>query len=90
MEGQVIWITGLSGSGKTTVSNALLKRLKERHNHPILLDGDNLRNLITNVSDVNETYTREARITLSKRYSQLCKLLSSQAQLQLFRCSLNA
>jgi len=78
MEGQVIWITGLSGSGKTTVSNVLLKRLKKRHYHPILLDGDNLRNLITNVSDVNETYTREARITLSKRYSQLCKLLSSQ------------
>ena len=40
MDGQVIWITGLSGAGKTTVSAALNQCLRERGLIPILLDGD--------------------------------------------------
>ena len=40
MEGQVIWITGLSGAGKTTVSTALNQRLSTYGLTPILLDGE--------------------------------------------------
>ena len=40
MSGQVIWITGLSGAGKTTLANELIKSLKKLGLQPILLDGD--------------------------------------------------
>jgi len=39
----VLWFTGLSGSGKSTVANALEKALFQRGHHSYLLDGDNVR-----------------------------------------------
>lgn len=39
----VIWLTGLSGSGKSTIANALEARLVDRGHHTALIDGDNLR-----------------------------------------------
>jgi adenylylsulfate kinase len=38
-----IWFTGLSGTGKSTIANALEQTLVERGKHTYLLDGDNLR-----------------------------------------------
>lgn len=38
-----LWFTGLSGSGKSTVANALELRLQERGSHTYILDGDNVR-----------------------------------------------
>ncbi|MDH4246223.1 MAG: adenylyl-sulfate kinase [Deltaproteobacteria bacterium] len=39
-----LWFTGLSGSGKSTIANAVEQRLVEHHRaHTYLLDGDNLR-----------------------------------------------
>lgn len=42
-QGCVVWFTGLSGSGKSTVANALDRLLFERRAHSYLLDGDNIR-----------------------------------------------
>ena len=42
----VIWLTGLSGSGKTTIANHLMKRLKEKSVVPVILDGDEIRHAI--------------------------------------------
>ena len=39
----VLWFTGLSGSGKSTIANALQKRLFEMGRHTFILDGDNVR-----------------------------------------------
>lgn len=39
----VVWFTGLSGAGKTTVANALEARLHSFGKHTYLLDGDNIR-----------------------------------------------
>jgi bifunctional enzyme CysN/CysC len=39
----VVWFTGLSGAGKTTIANALESRLLELGHHTYLLDGDNVR-----------------------------------------------
>ncbi len=39
----VIWFTGLSGSGKSTIANELERRLNEMGYHTYLLDGDNIR-----------------------------------------------
>lgn len=41
--GKVLWFTGLSGSGKSTVANEVEKRLADRGVLTYLLDGDNLR-----------------------------------------------
>ncbi|MCC6491963.1 MAG: adenylyl-sulfate kinase [Pirellulales bacterium] len=41
--GCVVWFTGLSGSGKSTVANAVDRKLHERGVHAYVLDGDNIR-----------------------------------------------
>ena len=40
---RIVWFTGLSGAGKSTIANALEVELFHRHYHTYLLDGDNLR-----------------------------------------------
>jgi adenylylsulfate kinase len=42
-KGCVIWFTGLSGSGKSTIANALDHKLHQRGMHSAVLDGDNVR-----------------------------------------------
>jgi adenylylsulfate kinase len=44
IKGKVIWLTGLSGSGKSTIAGILEKRLKDIGETTYLLDGDKLRN----------------------------------------------
>ena len=39
----LLWITGLSGSGKTTISEIIYNKLKKKYSNIILLDGDILR-----------------------------------------------
>ena len=39
----VIWITGLSGSGKSTVAKIIVSKLKKKYSNILFLDGDNLR-----------------------------------------------
>ena len=41
--GRVLWLTGLSGAGKSTIANALEAALHARGRHTYLLDGDHLR-----------------------------------------------
>lgn len=40
---RIVWLTGLSGSGKSTIANLLEKKLIARGRHSYLLDGDNVR-----------------------------------------------
>ena len=42
-KGCVIWFTGLSGSGKSTIANALDHKLHQLGKHSVVLDGDNVR-----------------------------------------------
>lgn len=42
----VLWLTGLSGSGKTTIAKALIDEFKKYNIVPVLLDGDEIRNAI--------------------------------------------
>lgn len=44
-KGTVYWITGLAGSGKTTIGNALYYKMKKQSS-VVLLDGDILKNII--------------------------------------------
>ncbi len=74
MAGIVYWITGLSGAGKTTVGRILYKKLKEKKDDVVLLDGDSLRKAIS--TDLG--YTREDRHESAKRNVGICKLLADQ------------
>jgi adenylylsulfate kinase len=71
--GVVVWVTGLSASGKTTVSKHLVGLLTD-YQPTILLDGDELRSALNVVGN----YSREQRVELAKNYFKLAKLLSNQ------------
>lgn len=78
MNGQVIWITGLSGSGKTTIAKQLCQRINTHSLKPVLLDGDVLREVFSGNNETKKLYNRQERIALSRQYSLLCKNLSCQ------------
>lgn len=75
MTGQVYWITGLSGAGKTTIGSRLYYRLKDQRPQTTLLDGDVMK-LIFDGAEVD--YSPEGRRVRAEKYSQLCKYLSDQ------------
>lgn len=73
IKGTVYWITGLAGSGKTTIGKLLYRSIKSNKNNVILLDGDSLRKLYE-----SNDYSYEGRKLLAIKYSRLCKMLSDQ------------
>ena len=46
--GNVYWITGLSGAGKTTIGKIFYGKLKEIYSNTVFLDGDTLREVFGN------------------------------------------
>ena len=72
--GGVIWITGLSAAGKTTLGEELTSEIRKLNLPVIFLDGDVLRSILGEIT----THTREDRLRLAFIYSRLCKQLSSQ------------
>lgn len=70
----IIWITGLSGSGKTTIAKSLSKKLQLLSIRNIVLDGDNLRTIFGN----RWGYEKEERKDLAFVYSRLCQFLSDE------------
>ena len=76
--GGVIWITGLSGSGKTTIADALTSELQKSFRSVIKLDGDVLRDSLRSLVPQADAYSATTRLALAKSYSSLCQLLSSQ------------
>jgi bifunctional enzyme CysN/CysC len=64
---RVIWLTGLSGSGKSTIANALEKKLFSLGMHSYVLDGDNLRLGLN--KDLG--FTREDRAENVRRVSEV-------------------
>lgn len=66
----LLWYTGLSGSGKSTVANAVDAMLFARGCHTYLLDGDNVRHGLNGDLD----FTDEARIENIRRISEVSKL----------------
>ena len=47
-EGIVFWITGLSGSGKSSIGRLLHRNIKNLRGHTILINGDDIRKIIQN------------------------------------------
>ena len=70
-QGKVLWFTGLSGSGKSTIASALETRLHERGIRTYILDGDNVRHGLN--SDLG--FTDADRIENIRRVSEVAKLM---------------
>ncbi|MEZ6001573.1 sulfate adenylyltransferase subunit CysN [Hyphomonas sp.] len=68
----VLWFTGLSGSGKSTIANALQKRLFALGKHTFTLDGDNVRHGLNR--DLG--FTDADRVENIRRVSNVAKLMS--------------
>ena len=67
-----IWMSGLSGSGKSTVANALEVRLNEMGHHTYIMDGDNTRLGLNK----NLGFSDDDRIENLRRVSEVCKLMN--------------
>jgi adenylylsulfate kinase len=66
----LLWYTGLSGSGKSTIANAVDALLFQRHCHSYLLDGDNVRHGLN--GDLG--FSDEERVENIRRISEVAKL----------------
>ncbi len=69
---RVLWFTGLSGSGKSTIANEVEKRLNLMNRHTFLLDGDNIRHGLNR--DLG--FTEPDRIENIRRIGEVARLMA--------------
>ena len=69
---RVIWLTGLSGAGKSTIANSLERKLHHRGIHTMLLDGDNVRHGLNR--DLG--FTEADRVENIRRIGEVAKLMT--------------
>jgi len=67
----VLWFTGLSASGKTTIANLLEEYLHARDRHTFLLDGDNIRHGLNK----DLSFTDPDRVENIRRIAEISKLM---------------
>ena len=68
----VLWFTGLSGAGKSTIANLVEKKLAARGRHTFLLDGDNVRHGLNRALG----FTEADRIENIRRVGEVARLMS--------------
>jgi bifunctional enzyme CysN/CysC len=68
---KILWFTGLSGSGKSTIANLVETQLLRRHVHSSLLDGDNIRHGLN--KDLG--FTEADRVENIRRIGEVAKLM---------------
>ncbi len=69
---KVLWFTGLSGAGKSTIANQVEKRLHARGCHTFILDGDNVRHGLNR--DLG--FTDEDRVENIRRVAEVARLMA--------------
>jgi bifunctional enzyme CysN/CysC len=68
----VLWLTGLSGAGKSTIANVIEKKLARMNRHTFLLDGDNVRHGLN--KDLG--FTETDRVENIRRVGEVAKLMT--------------
>jgi len=72
-KGILFWITGLSGSGKTSIAKLIKKDIVEKYGPTIVLSGDDLRKIFK----LNK-YDRLSRLENGLKFSNFCKKITDQ------------
>ena len=72
-EGILFWITGLSGSGKSSIGKKILKNINQKFGPTLLLHGDNFRKIF-NIKG----YSKIERFENGRRYIKFIKLITNQ------------
>lgn len=72
-KGILFWVTGISGSGKTTISKKIFYDIKKEYGKTILLNGDDLRSFFN-----LKKFSRTDRYKIALGYSKLCKKITNQ------------
>ncbi len=72
--GWVLWVTGLSGAGKTTLSHRLVDEFRRQQRPVLLLDGDVLREIFPAGAGLQV----DERRALASAYARLCREISRQ------------
>ena len=72
-EGIFFWITGLAGSGKSSIARSLYPKIKKLYGPTLIVSGDNLRNI-----HGFRKYTKKDRLKFSKTKLKFCELILRQ------------
>lgn len=75
--GKIVWMTGFSGSGKTTIAKEVEKKLFNTNHQVIVLDGDNIRHGLCNDLDFSE----EDRDENLRRVGEVAKILADNGSI---------
>jgi adenylylsulfate kinase len=73
----IVWLVGLSGSGKTTIGRELFSKTKETKPNTVLIDGDEIREVFKH-NRGSAPYSIEGRRQNAERIQALCKWLDNQ------------
>ena len=76
--GRVIWITGLSGAGKSSLASEIALRLRALGDVVVMLDGDELREVFCRAPASADNHSRASRLVLAMQYAHLCRLIAAQ------------
>lgn len=76
--GRVIWITGLSGTGKTLLAREVVATLRESGESVVLLDGDEMREALSATKVSEENHSRKGRLDLAFGYARVSRLIADQ------------
>ena len=72
-KGILFWITGLSGSGKTSLAKKIFKFIKKKYGTTIVISGDDIRKVFE-----FKKFDKNSRLKYAKSYSKFCKLITDQ------------
>ena len=72
-KGILFWITGLSGSGKTTIGKKIKKDIIKLYGPTLLVSGDNLRKIFK-----FDKYTYSERVLLAKKFCKFAQFITNQ------------
>tara|TARA_B100001057_G_scaffold349226_1_gene350643 strand:- start:1055 stop:1582 length:528 start_codon:yes stop_codon:yes gene_type:complete len=72
-KGILFWITGLSGSGKTTIAKKIRKQISKLYGPTIIVSGDDLRRIF----NLNE-YDYLSRLNYSRKFCKFAKFITNQ------------
>jgi adenylylsulfate kinase-like enzyme len=70
---KLIWITGLAGSGKTSIGKGLFKKIKKKEPNTVIIDGDHYREVFG-----HSGYSKKERLLVARNIVKLCNFLILQ------------